>query len=277
VSVSRALTSEIVPSPDEEADVPRLLGELVEAIGRAEFPERFLSAMRAITGVTLCSVFRHDGRAGVQLVFAQGDAMGSDGGLAASRAYARHYWRSDAQLMRLARSGGGAPIVVRRRASEIADPAYRTACYERTGVGERVSLLCPGLPGLVANGYRLRDEPPLSSSALQRLEAYAGLLIAAIRQHVRADVAAGHLLDEAALSEALVALGCGLSTREAEVAAAIILGETQPRIAAAKHLSPATVVTYRRRAYGKLGVTSRRDLAALHRRLFVGAGGPERV
>lgn len=98
-----------------------------------------------------------------------------------------------------------------------------------------------------------------------QLELNASVLLAALRQHVRADAAAGHLSSEAALVETLLALDCGLSPREAEVAAALVMGETQAKIAQSREISPATVITYRRRAYGKLGVARTRDLTALLR------------
>lgn len=258
--------------PDERATADAL-ADLVAAIGSGAFPARFLAAMRVLAGVELCSVFRRD-REGVRLIFAEGERSPlPDFPLKASRDYARGYWRSDAQLTRLARSRGRVPVIVRRRAAEIADPDYRAACYDRAGVIERLSILWPGQPGFIANGYRTVASAPFSTSDVTRLERYAGLLIATLKQHLRADASAGHLLNEGALVETLLALECGLSTREAEVAAAMILGETQERIAQARQLSLATIITYRRRAYGKLGVGSRHELVALHRRLLADPDG----
>ena len=261
----------------QERATAKALADLVAAIGSADFAACFLGAMRALAGAELCSVFRRDGIGAATLLFAQGDrAQPADFPLRASRDYAGGFWRADAQLARLARRQARTPVIVRRRASEIADPAYRAACYERAGVVERVSVVWPGRPGFIANGYRTTAGAPFSAQDINRLEIHAGLLFAALKQHLRADAATGHLFDEPALVERLLALDCGLSPREAEVAAALILGETQERIAAAKRLSTATVITYRRRAYGKLGVADRRDLAALHRRLIADPGAAVR-
>jgi len=237
------------------------LAGLVAAIGSAAFPARFLDALRVLGGVELCSVFRRAPR-GVELLFAEGQGSDPAFALAASRDYAREHWRSDAQVMR---ARGAGPLVVRRSASEIADPAYRAACYERAGVIERLSICWPDL---VASGYRTVAAGPFSADNVARIEAHAGLLHAALVQHLRADAATGFLFDEGALVEKLLTLDCRLSAREAEVAAGLMLGETQEGIAQARLLSPTTVVTYRRRAYGKLGVANRRDLIALHRRLI---------
>lgn len=247
----------------------RALADLVAAIGSPSFPDCLLDALRMLAGVELCSVFVLDRGEHVELIFAHGELPDTPGfPLRASHAYARNYWRSDRQLARLAHAPPGAPVVIRRRACDITDSAYRAACYDRAGVAERVSILSPGRPCFAVNGYRTSGNLPFSANDVDRLELHAGLLIAALSQHLRAGQAGGRVFDETALAGRLATLDYGLSAREAEVVAALMLGETQAGIATSKQLSATTVITYRRRAYGKLGVANRRDLMALHRRLM---------
>ncbi|MES2043389.1 MAG: LuxR C-terminal-related transcriptional regulator [Pseudomonadota bacterium] len=253
-----------------EREVAGALADLVGAIGSPTFPTRFLAAMRSLVGVELCSVFRRNAAQPVQLLFAESGVAMADFPIHASLEYARRYWRSDHQITRLSRAAGKGPVVVRKRAADIADPAYRAACYDRAGVAERLSIVSVGPPTLVANGYRLADSNPFSPADIERLELHAGLLIAAVERHDRVAALSGPMFDEAALVQSLIALRCGLSTREAEISAAMILGETQDEIARRRYLSRGTVVTYRRRAYGKLGIANRRDLLRLHRRLVGG-------
>ncbi|TGX54379.1 LuxR family transcriptional regulator [Sphingomonas gei] len=257
-------------TPASERDTALMLAELVGVIGSPSFPTQFLAAMRALAGVDLCSVFRRDAAQPVQLLFAESALPMADFPIRASLEYARNYWRSDHQMTRLSRAGGKGVVVVRKRASEIADPAYRAACYDRAGIAERLSIVSPGASTLIANGYRTADSDPFSPGDVERLELYAGLLMAALACHDRAGAGAMPMFDETALVQSLMRLHCGLSSREAEISAAMILGETQDEIAARTHLSHSSVVTYRRRAYGKLGVANRRDLVRLHHRL---AGG----
>ncbi|MGF7171460.1 DNA-binding CsgD family transcriptional regulator [Sphingobium xanthum] len=247
--------------------------DLVGAIGSERFPARFHAALGTLAAIDLSSVFRHDEGKSVQLLFAQGTVpFMADFPMHASLDYARRYWRSDRPLLRLARSGRTAPIVVRTSAAEIADPDYRAACYERASVRERVSIYWPGQPMLVANGYRTGDSPIFSAEELERIELHAGLLMAALERHAHLQTVGALPHSEAELVQSLMELNCGLSAREAEVSAAMILGETQTEIATRKRLSHGSVVTYRRRAYGKLGVANRRDLLRLHRRLATGEG-----
>ena len=240
--------------------------DLVGAIGDAAFPDCFHAALSNLAPVALCSAFRQSDHGSLSLLFARGVVPSvTDFPVCASLDYARTYWRFDTQLRQLSRTLRNRPIVVRKAASEIADPAYRAACYERAGIRERVSI---HLPGLIANGYRMTDAASFSASEIDRIEGHAGLLMAALDRH---DRLRAPVQDEAGLAQSLMALHYGLSIREAEVSAAMMLGETQSEIAARKQLSPYSVVTYRRRAYGKLGIANRRDLMRLHRRLAGGA------
>lgn len=247
------------------------LADLVGAIGTDGFAARFLDALNALAEVDLCSVFMRGRRQPLRLLFAEGRHPAQAGfPMRASLDYIRNFWKSDRRIAALTRAGGPAPMVVRTAAAEIADPAWRAACYERGGVAERVSIVRPGHPAFVANGYRLGGAAPFSAVDLERIEEQAALLMAAVERHSHACSAGGLMLDEAGLAQSLMALQCGLSTREAEISAAMMLGETQEEIASRKHLSHGSVVTYRRRAYGKLGIENRRALLRLHRRLMAG-------
>jgi DNA-binding CsgD family transcriptional regulator len=77
------------------------------------------------------------------------------------------------------------------------------------------------------------------------------------------------------VAQRLLAGWRSLSVREAEVSAQILVGRTQKEIADASGLGVSSVVTYRQRAYRKLGVARRRDLIRLYDGLVAGSGaGP---
>jgi len=247
------------------------LADLVAAIGREGFALRFLDALGTLADVDLCSVFVRARRHPLRLLFAEGrHPIHAGFPMRASLDYIRSFWPSDRRIAALSRAPAGAPVVVRTSAAEIADPAWRAACYERGGVAERVSIVRPGAPAFIANGYRLGGSTAISATDLERIEAHAPLLLAAVERHAHGFPAAGPMLDEAGLAQSLMALQCGLSSREAEISAAMMLGETQVEIASRKQLSQGSVITYRRRAYGKLGIDNRRALLRLHRRLLAG-------
>lgn len=254
-------------------DSAEAMAAMVGAIGTPRFAECFHGALRSLAGVDLSSAFRHDRTA--RLLLTGGDhPTVPDFGLRASLAYARDFWRADRELGRAARSASARPLVMRIRADRIADSKWRRACYEEAEIAERVSIVRPGEQALVINGYRLAGRPAFTLAEIARLEAQAPVLLAGLERDaaLRADTRA--LPDEGELTRSLTEPRFGLSLREAQVASAMMLGQTQDEIAARCRLAHGTVVTYRRRAYGKLGVSNRRELASLHRRLVSDGGAP---
>jgi DNA-binding CsgD family transcriptional regulator len=255
----------------DERAVAGALADLVGAIGTADFPARFHRAFSGLARIDLCSAFLRDRREPLRLLFAEGEHPAIPGfSLRASLDYSRAFWRSDRRLTALARQPRKAPIVVRTAATDIADPAWRAACYESADVAERISIVASGPPAIIANGYRFSGGDGPGPADIERLDRYAPLFVAALERHARAGAATRPMLNEAELAQSLMALRYGLSTREAEISAAMMLGETQDEIASRKRLSYGSVVTYRRRAYGKLGISNRRGLLRLHLRLMAG-------
>jgi DNA-binding CsgD family transcriptional regulator len=58
----------------------------------------------------------------------------------------------------------------------------------------------------------------------------------------------------------LVALDCGLTSRELDVCARSLLGMTAEGIALDLNIKPSSVITYRKRAYERLHISSRYEL-----------------
>lgn len=249
-------------------DISMLAG-LVLAIGAPEFPARFLVALRSLCGARLCSAFSYAGVDAPQTLFAEGECRGGpDFARMASLAYSRRYWRND-RAARLSMAGRGGVAVIRTRAGDIADAEYRSTCYEQGGIAERLSLLSPGPRPLVANGYRAAGDGAFQPAEIARMEEYAPVLMAALARHVALSARRPGDDSPSGVMQVLLAAGAGLSVREAEVAAGLVLGRTQAEIGMATGLTLSSVVTYRRRAYCKLGVMDKRELTAAYRELAV--------
>jgi DNA-binding CsgD family transcriptional regulator len=104
--------------------------------------------------------------------------------------------------------------------------------------------------------------------AADGLEDAGPMLVAALRRHKELIERAAHIAPSRSYSVFLErAHEWGLSPREAEVAAGLAAGRSQPEIAEGCGLALSSVITYRRRAYQKLAVTDRLQLRALCERL----------
>lgn len=234
--------------------------EAVAAIGQDGFGDRLLAVLRAVAGTDLCSAF----------------AIGSDGGLVcllaagrhpdipdfaetASLAYAREFWRSDRVSRRALTQGRSRVRLVRQGWSAIADPDYRRACYERGGIVERLTLYSGGI---MVSAYRGRDSGHSSPPQVEALAAAADLIVALVVKHAELTALCPAPVTPAEAARRFLDCGRALSEREAAVAAGLMLGRTQKQISQATGLAISSIVTYRRRAYRKLGVADRHGLPA---------------
>lgn len=244
-----------------------MLAGMVTTVGAPEFPARFLATLEALCGARLFSAFCFQGAGAPRTLFAEGECRGvPDFAHTASTAYSRRYWRHDSDVRR---AGAGVRIV-RTCAGDIADTDYRRTCYENGGIGERLSIQAAGRHALIANGYRVVSDGAFRPGDIARLEDVAPLLMASLSRHV--ELSASRSGDEtpAMVQQALLSANAGLSAREAEVAAGFILGRTQGEIVAETGLTLSSVITYRRRAYCKLGVMDKQELLAAYRQLRLG-------
>jgi DNA-binding CsgD family transcriptional regulator len=229
----------------------------VAAIGRPDFPDRLRLAVRALTGGQLCSVFTLDDRGTPRHLLAAAPPPHAGFAAAASQRYAAQFWHRDPMLRRLVHRPTAQVRIDRQRADAIPDDEYRHWCYDVGGVVERISIFGGERPVLVS-GYRVRGEP---APATAGLAVHAPVLLAAVTRH-RSLVAAPQGADRVDVEARLDDLNVGLTARERQTVARILLGHTQLEIAEDLSVALSTVITYRRRAYQRLGVPDRKALLA---------------
>lgn len=139
-----------------------------------------------------------------------------------------------------------------RQFSEISDrldAKYRQIFFDAPGLLAKVTLLCvSGDLRLFVNFYQRDRTASLPDPTVCRL---AGrLVLMHFERQAQTDSPA--VLDVLSLRERSVCLG-------------ILAGQKTELIAAEIGVAPSTVVTYRKRAYGKLGISSRAGLFAICR------------
>lgn len=230
--------------------MPDPLADLIVTLGEPGVGPALMRLLRQDCGADLCSVFAVEGAAARVLVAESAAPEASAFARIASLRYAQRYWPRDTPAVAALGRAHRAMQVLRRPAQGIRDIDYRHECYTEGAVIERLSLYRAGAPGIIANAYRARASGAFEPGALRAFAARAEVLHAALLRHARLIAAPADPL-------------AALSAREAQVARLTAQGEDLPRIAAALGLSPATVTTYRKRAYAKLGIADRHQLRAL--------------
>lgn len=155
---------------------------------------------------------------------------------------------------------------LRFRAGEIPDSAWRHRIYEREHLSDRLTLLFTPAPrtAFSINLYRSEAKGPFAAQEIERVLAVAPLLRQVHRNAVGTGAAARQMATRIALARArLDARAAALSPRELDVCARIACSMTADGIAADLDVAASTVLTLRKRAYGKLGIHDRAELIRL--------------
>lgn len=142
---------------------------------------------------------------------------------------------------------------------------HRARIYSRHGLRERLSIVSgsDGHGMLAINLYRHDNQPAMSGDAIDAVRQMAQPLLACVQRH----------LSLPSPQTATCSPLSGLTRREKEVCERLLKGWTHEGIAADLGLAPATVKTYRDRAFERLDIHYRHELFALVARLSDQSGG----
>ncbi|WP_370274957.1 helix-turn-helix transcriptional regulator [Pararhodobacter marinus] len=222
----------------------RLTVACLDALGGAGFAPA-LEALAEATGARQLMVFEI-GATGARCLMSRNYAAPGMAEILAAE-YLNGWFRRDPLLPALRRLAPGRHRVLRVRPDTSGMAAdYRRIFFDAPGLAGKTAVLCAGTGRrLIVNLYEAEDGA--SDADL------ADLLALLVARHF-----------EAAPVDRYAALS-GLSARERDVCLGILAGQTADAIAHDMGLSAATVTTYRKRAYLKLGLTSRSALFALCR------------
>ncbi|MFD0847063.1 helix-turn-helix transcriptional regulator [Sphingosinicella xenopeptidilytica] len=228
---------------------PDIGAALVEAVGTPVFGTLMLDAARSVAGVD--EIFAYHVRDGQRPVALSSISERGDHDRRA-RHYAERFYHHDPVVHARQRTAAGRGFIACVRAAEIGLRDYRAICFEQPRFADK---LCFGWRGagraIVLSFYRRRD-----SEGTAALAALANVgLTALARQAVPASES--NLVErlETRIARAFPAL----TLRERQVAARTIAGWTAERTADALDIRPSSVLTYRQRAYQRLGFSGAAD------------------
>jgi DNA-binding CsgD family transcriptional regulator len=163
-----------------------------------------------------------------------------------------------------AAKSGTAMVMHQQTSDDIAHEGYRAACYSDPNVCDRLSLLLQPADDiwLSVNLYRDRAYANFQPREIALVEALAPLIGHAARHHY-----ALHGQSQPGIPQLMLArlrsLCPTLAKRELDVVRGVLEGRTAREIAEMLGIKPASVVTYQKRAYQRLGISSQRQLFAL--------------
>jgi DNA-binding CsgD family transcriptional regulator len=183
-------------------------------------------------------------------------------------AHGERHFRTDPVNCALTQVAGGCQrVLVRAVPSDIVDAAYRDAWFERPRILQRLSVVKPfGGKWLIMNVARRRRSGPFSDREIDLVVAMADLILpflATVHEAARRSLSLDARPGVADIETRFHEFEPSMTSRERQVCARICLGMTSEGIALSLGIAESTVVTYRRRAYARLGISAMAELAQL--------------
>lgn len=238
------------------------LPALIAAIGNPVLAPRLIGFLSRLFGAEHAAVFSMQGNGLAKVI-----AASADGSSTAERQVRRYLeddmWRDDPTIAE-ARQSPQRLTLLRTDIAHLENPALREEIYVETNIRDRV-FLCGrqenGVFGLSVLCSEAKGE--FSEGELAQLRSVGGMLLAILACHagIVAPPDVGRALTSLTEIEACMEdVPEAFPRREKEVCTRIIYGISTLGIALELDISEETVVTYRKRAYHRIGIATQREL-----------------
>jgi DNA-binding CsgD family transcriptional regulator len=240
-----------------DVDVEAMVALIREA-GTGCFIETMLDFCWKCVGADFVSIFAYS-QAGDPTLVGTATTTAAENARKAATGYMQNF-ANDVNFDLVSRRRIGA-YVTYQTADEIASPQYRRACYDRTGIADRLSLLRVDSVGSTSvSVYRGRHNGRFSDRQLDRAHALLPILMASADRHSGVNSAVSGPLN-ATIGEIQASLKSRhprMTARELDVAARVKAGMSARQIAAELGIAETTVITHRHSAYARMGVANLR-------------------
>ncbi|MGE0737122.1 MAG: LuxR C-terminal-related transcriptional regulator [Alphaproteobacteria bacterium] len=246
-----------VPPSMPDPALSRALSTMVGAIGLPEFSVHFQRALKDLADVDQTLVFSFEKGRGPSAIFGY---HATEPLLVPRmlREYTRRFYTADPVFNRGYRNRDyAAPTLLKLGPDDYRCIGIRHVLYEGGGVVERACIaFWDGEQFYSTNLYRSAASGRFDAESLDRLVWLAPILASCITRHAR-------LMDDPERAFVVREAFDKLSPREGEVVKLLLRGLPNRGIAAHMGVAEDTVLTLRKRAYAKLGVSSVGELYAL--------------
>lgn len=244
----------------------------VLAIGRPSFPQALIDTLRRAGGVGHCMVFTFDGERAARCLLDIGNIpTGADLG----QAYAGHFHLADPNRETIFRQRAPcSPIVLPVFARRMYGARYRRIFFEESKIVDKfATAIWVERTCFYVNFYRTDAQGRFTPTQLGRLLQLSPAIGAAVARHFQPGAAADSgtepdPFDKLAGLFATRAPLTRLTAREREVCLRILAGFSSEAISADLGIGLHSTITYRKRAYEKLGISSQNELFAVALRLL---------
>ncbi|MBE2277339.1 MAG: helix-turn-helix transcriptional regulator [Rhodobacteraceae bacterium] len=182
----------------------------------------------------------------------------------ASEQYVRNYWQCDPTNLFNARRIPTGSCAVLMNGDEVTDSDYRRDCYTQTGISQRLSLITETEIDIIKISFhRAEAKGEFSDSMIDDLVENGEMLASVLLRHheIVSSQSSGEHPER--FEKILAIKHPQLSHRERQVCSLIAIGMSSEAIALTLNISINTVLTFRRRAYARLSISTQNELMRL--------------
>ena len=236
------------------------LDQLIGAAGTRIFPELLFRELRTISGCAHLSTLLFANERPSQIMLAANEGPIELSRLTAQK-YIVEYWKHD-PANRLTKHLKAADLAARFAPGEIHEKHYRRDCYSTLDLVDRFSILRKRDKATMRlNVYRSRSSGRFSEGQVDKIVQASDLLFALVTKHH--DLSKRQTATAETTRRRLLLIERRLTPRELDICTGIIAGQTSEAIALSLGLSVNTVLTYRKRAYARLNISTQNELIRL--------------
>lgn len=235
--------------------------EVILGIGTSKFPDLLFQDLHRVVNLRQLVAYRYRLGAPVEMLFAE-SANEQSAMQSAIAAYSRHYHSRDPLLTKYTPFEERGTSMYHVEAHAIPDEDFRDVFYRQQTMGSKTAIVVQRPQDvIVLNLFRGEQAGEFSGRQWGYLDDTKELIAAAVERHCDLTHASQNV-DWRGMLEALTDLP-RLSRQEAAVCAYILDGCFNEGISLNMGISVHSVITYRRRAFAKLGITSQCELYGL--------------
>jgi DNA-binding CsgD family transcriptional regulator len=243
----------------------------VLAIGRASFPQVLIDTLRRTAGVGHCMVFTFDGERGARCLLDIGNIpIGADLGIA----YAGHFHLADPNREAIFKERDNAsPVLLPTFTRRMYGEKYRKIFFEDSEIVDKfATAIWVDRTCFYVNFYRTVAQGRFARTQIGRLMQLSPAIAAAVARHFQEQAITAAPERDPFGKLANLFASCApltrLTEREKDVCLRILAGFSSEAISADLGIGLHSTLTYRKRAYEKLGISSQNELFAIALRLF---------
>ena len=244
------------------------LDALIENVATPRFNEQLLRVAQSIAGSAHIAAFAIGPEVPPQIVLTA-DRDPASLAYSASNVFVSRFWTQDPVNRKgFSKRDLERGIVVKMPANEFQRIPYRRDCYSVNGWSsggikliERLSLLRQRNDKIIrVDFYRPREGGSFRDRDVKKVSACAELLLALVARHALGTLPTPMFNSRPLLEKLIRRIAPDLSQREVQVCAGITLGMNSEAIAGSLGIGINTVLTYRKRAYARLQISSHNEL-----------------